>query len=358
MPSFFDSKVKINFAGLQLPLHNATLCYVGQLPSEAEWQIRGGRSGHDHVSKFTAEEVELMRQRSVDYLCSESGKKALNDFVKEASLVLRNLVEFKTDFLKEYLGEKKFLFILGVERSGGTYLFDELHKLYGINQKQINLAMTHDSLPEYRHLINWQNPRHWIPLLFEFAQFLTWVRRELSDVPMVIHKHAAHAHAFRLLESLFKGRAEYLITVRHPGAVLDSMIKTWVINLKDENPAMPHWIELAVRQQQKITAPVWQSFSYGEKILAYWRSIYENVALQKPLLGQINVLNYGTSYPLFLQERARELSRSDWQPSQLNVQPKIPQPYWPSQEKIHKASYSIQNLWKARGLNWPELGMC
>lgn len=131
--------------------------------------------------------------------------------------------------VRGYLVAQRYAFVIGYPRSGGSYLTKELLRAIGLEHTRVSEALAHDGFPDIRETwYDWHGDRPYYHLqhaIFEIAEFLVISHLYYSRytqpgpdgswlAPKKMHKLVAWASSFKML--LGQGRADYLVTVRHP----------------------------------------------------------------------------------------------------------------------------------------------
>ena len=330
-----------------MPLHQATLNYIGGVEPALEWETRGIRK------KNKKRNIKLKKQRrQVDqFLNTKEGKEKLQSFLEECSMVYHNLLSDK-EWISDYLENKKIIFVIGAMRTAGTYLYTELCKIMNINWENLNLKMTHDNIPTYAYLTYWEKPSSWLPLIFEMAQFLAWAKRECMGQEAIVQKRIAYGHAIPVLDNLFGDNAEYIITVRHPGAIAESFKELEDINMKTKKE--PNGWKHFVEDRKGISKTEWEELSYNEMVLVYWQVYYEDVVKYGLPEGNITVLGYGQEeYEGFLKGFAQNRNK-DYKPNEFKVSDRRYDDFWYS-DQVKEVINQVELWWQIHGLEFPEL---
>lgn len=291
--------VPVNWKGFSLKLHIASVYYLGGVDPKLEWQVRG-ISAHD-INQELKQSLEAQKHQAlVNFAKDSKTRAAAQRFTDESSHVMEGLLTQGRGFIKKYLGSRKFKFVLGAMRTGGTFLYKELCEVHGQQWDSLSLDMSHDSIPEYGHLAYWKRSNAILPLLFDMAQFFVWVKRELeSDI--VLQKRIAYVFALPFLQELFSDSAEYFLTVRHPLPLAYSFAKVMGEDPHSSNVQEPAaWYSLVKENDKDLSRERWNTLSYFDKALAFWREYHLPAASSREAVGNIHVVTYGESFNQFL----------------------------------------------------------
>ena len=128
------------------------------------------------------------------------------------------------DIASKYFDGKAFVFVLGIDRSGGTYLLRQMMRANGLEMRDFSLGMIHDSIPTFGDFFF--NPILQFSICFEFFQYLAWAKEAFSRSHRVFQKRIAYAHWLPHLDAVIGEPATYVVTVRGPletfASILDS----------------------------------------------------------------------------------------------------------------------------------------
>ncbi|EKD42229.1 MAG: hypothetical protein ACD_73C00256G0004 [uncultured bacterium] len=335
----------------QMILTEAVLKYLSGFPAHLEWHQRGltGHHKKDHANQEYQEAVILMNE----FLGSREGQLKISDFSTEVLSVCQELKKRSKDFIRVYLGPKKFYFIVGAMRSGGTYLFTECCKAHHIDYTQMNLQMVHDGVPSYANLVFWQQPPYYEKLLIELAQWLVWVKNVFTHHDVIVHKRIGLAHALPLWDHLFGDQAHYLVTLRHPLTSSESFARMEKLSTQNEKLASPLLWEKFIPAKLGIKNSEWLKKNYFERFLDYWFISYKDIISASPYKGHLAFIPYEKLSDYVLNE----LKVSDSSP--FMITPYEPNPSWPHPDHVNKLFAVLNQLGTLMNLSFPkEMPLC
>jgi len=237
---------------------------------------------------------------------SEGPSKAWHNMVGRAEAVLQRLalderalqiIEKSHGWFKALLlGETQeldslherfhFVPIVGIPRTGGSYLTAELFAALGYSKEAVHTAIAHDGFPDAGPFRLRRGNNSWVSTLANVAQYITAV--ELFFAPgragaAVVPKKVTKAiYAPGLFRAVFGAAAEYVVTVRHPVA---SCISTY-----EKSGGLPpgevfkvrsileRWIQrdnflLGVRRSELA------DMEYFEAYIRYWEQFHVRLAM-------------------------------------------------------------------------------
>jgi hypothetical protein len=96
--------------------------------------------------------------------------------VARAYALLASLLSGDVACLTEFHSRFHFISVVGIPRTGGSYLTAELYRSIGLNPYRVPGAIAHDSFPEARPFELMQGSNSWIATLKTVAEYLTMLR--------------------------------------------------------------------------------------------------------------------------------------------------------------------------------------
>lgn len=349
------SCISTNWRGFKLDLNAASIYYLAGVDAELQWEVRG-LSGHDLKHENT-ETLENQKSNAVNVLLkTPQGQKDLQSFTAESIQVLEGLWKDGGKYLRKYLGNREFKLILGAMRTGGTYLYKEISEIHGQKWDKLNLEMTHDGIPHYVALSNWNRAEIFNFLLFDMAQYFVWVKREI-DSSVVVQKRIAYVHALPFLNGLFGDTAEYIVTIRHPVPLAYSFARIMGQDLKNGDNETPEgWERLITESGDWMSDKVWDELNYFQKTLLFWGSYYSDVATSSAFSQRITVVRFGEDVDGYLQSCSKEAGLNNYQPEGFDFTVK-PNNGELDQDELSAVFSSVKHKWEANNLTFPELSI-
>ncbi len=330
-----------------LPVHHATLAYIYGIDPELQWESRG-LSAHS----MERQKIENLKKESMKLFEIPEKKKEFDQFINESIKIFMDITSGNENVVKKYFGDKKFYFVIGAMRSGGTYALTETCKIMNIDYKKRNLHMQHDSIPTYNYIFEWNNPKAWLSLAFEFAQYLNWARREYQEHDCIIQKRIAYAHSLPFLQKIFRDQAEYIITVRHPAGIAESFKK--MENIDMSNISEPGGWKAIVKERMGVTFEEWNHLTYEQRVLKFWEVFYNDIVDFGVPEGKIHVIDFSTKgfetfFENFSEEKGKYHESSNFKPKQKEFIE-----YWKTDE-VNTTIEKVRINWEYHGLKFPEL---
>ncbi|PLX66263.1 MAG: hypothetical protein C0603_12730 [Denitrovibrio sp.] len=253
----------------EMPIALGTFEYIAGIDPRETWAPFSD-------DEMDVEEFEKMRTKHMDIIKSQESTKEFQDKLKEMlqeSLTLyQGIMSANGDVFKPYIEGRMFNFVLGMPRTGGTTVYQGLSDAYGWPWEKLLLSMTHNFMPNGGHILSdptaefdmgWRLPWNFNNLVFELSQFLVYINNVAPDSEHIFIKSTALSYAVKLLNFLFADKANYFITVRHPGAI-----------------TMTSGKEDITREDHMET-------------MAMWSNLYSSMIRECRPLGRMRVVEYG-----------------------------------------------------------------
>lgn len=322
-----------------------------------------------HVGEWYAQENENLIHRQDQFKDINNKAAFVLAHPEGKTLVLRAYRYFKEmltgrpDTLRN-ITKFHFYFIIGIPRTGGTYLTKQLFRANQIDYTTVQNALAHDGFPHLTPLgFKHQRNMHTNGLL-QLAEYLTMVELYFTrhgkltyQGGIVVPKKLTKAiYNFPLIQALFDTNATYLITLRHPLPMAQSTLeksggmpdtKKFVVRSSIERWAMEDWLrwgesEISVKEK-----------SYVDAMLGYWKRYHYHLALAGiPLMRSAKLIPFGKAP---MEQAVSELFNAfnvTLKPEPFNQA--MPQEF--SKKDIEKADTTVHEvaaLWKSLDLAFP-----
>ncbi|MGE4319178.1 MAG: hypothetical protein AB7E96_09795 [Deferribacterales bacterium] len=270
--------IKLNTT-MDVAISRGAMEYAAGIDPAETWEVVTGENQN-------LETMAAMRKKHAEQVQKAEGTKEyvekMDDFLKEAVRLFQGIMSGNADIIRPYIAGKKFHFILGMPRTGGTTIYNAASSAYGWEWNKLLVSMTHNYMPNAIFVQNnpyveydmgWRLPWNFNNLLFELCQFLTYVNREATDKEHVFLKSTPLSYSVKLLNFLFADRAEYLVTVRHPGAI-----------------ALTKGTGKEITREDHI------------EVTTMWANLYSSIIRECRPVGRITVVPYGESMTKYLNE--------------------------------------------------------
>ncbi len=256
-----------------------------------------------------------------------------------------------------------FINVIGIPRTGGSYLTAELYRALGIEPRQVPFALAHDGFPEAGPFEIAPAANSWVRSLHTMAEYLCMVELYFAG-------RAAHGYRIVVPKKLTKGiyaggffhrilgeGVEHIVTLRHPVAAC--------VSTYEKSGGLPADGRLAVRSNIEdwcrrdllhtgCTAQELEGMSYFDAYLRYWEQYHYAIATTGLSANRaLRVVVYG-------KERMRALARdfhrrfgSSLEPGEfvVNSNARERHPDWVA--RAEPALLRVAGLWERVGLALP-----
>lgn len=266
----------------------------GEPHDTLEWYFQEGE-GLIQPPRTTAEMEVMARTVAAD-------QKAMEYLVRSYSL-FRELLVGETAKLCEF-SKFRFFFVIGVPRTGGTYLVKQLFRATDYDYHNVPNSVAHDGLPHLSEAVFGPKGNSRTIGLQQIAEYLTMVEiffgghKKLHSGGILVPKKFPKAvYDFNLVKEVFGANAEYLITLRHPLSVCKSIM--------DKSGGMPAGGKFSLRSnieqwvcddwvQQGVPRDKVLNMDYVKCILGYWKHYHFQMAMSGlPRLPKASVVPFG-----------------------------------------------------------------
>lgn len=324
-------------------IEQATLEYLCDINPGFEWKQRGFKG-----SNYDKDDADSIQQTILPELRSRMRDPGFEDrlesFKQDVFEVYDRLVQ--RNGLFDFLPEKGVIFVVGMPRTGGTYLLRELFKLLGHEITNFSRKMVHDNLPalnaSYLYGIEERFTRRSI---FGLAQWIVCSRRELSSSLFWPKKHVGFSYQLPMLDEVFAGKATYLITFRPPGPTFQSYVEGAPNDTEISDIALDYW-GYVLNNQDMIDVPEWASLSVRERFLYFWSYTYLRIAGSDSSEGRFIPLRFGSEYERIIRGFAESLER-DIEPDPFEPSDREVKSFW-KEEKTLSMIERVNSAWNKR----------
>jgi hypothetical protein len=279
-------------------------------------------------------------------------------------------------FVRDYLSDVHFVFVVGYPRTGGSFLTRELINTLGISHRTVSEGIAHDGFPHmhaswfYRN--NTQKEFYLQDSIYRLAEFLVISRyyykhrtMPLLDgkwvVPKKFHKAVNFGAALNLM--LDRDRVDFLITCRHPLPTTVSVYEKsggfpadGLFPAMQPRTAIECWIVedlMALGYDQNKIA----GMDYFTATKLSWMSYYSRLATSgifTDATSNVSVMGYGkdTFEKCILEFSEKFRSKAGRDELRLNNNASR-HPEWVL--SADEANEAVASLWRTFGLPWPTL---
>lgn len=320
----------------------------------AEWFFQEGEGLVSDQGRF-----EGIQQKARDVLSNEAGKQ----WVVHSYRSFKEMLTGRPDALNR-MKQYHFFFVVGIPRTGGTYLTKQLFRGINVDYKKVQNALAHDGFPHLAQLeFNKGSNSHTNGLL-QLAEYLTMVdvffrnqsKVKLDGKIVVPKKFTKAVYNFPLIQEVFGDNAHYLITLRHPLPFIKSIL--------DKSGGIPENGMFTVRSAiERWALTDWMNRGYSEAaihqlpyvdvLLGYWKRFHYQLALSgMPGLKSTRIVPYSKAS---MEETAKDIFKDfgvSLEPEEFKTSP-APEFGKVEQAKAAQTFREVHYFWESLGLPFP-----
>ena len=323
---------------------------------------------HEQLSEELSGAPQKMRQRASVQLERLAADDTARAAISSAYGWFRQLAISDLDALRRLHQRFRFIAVVGVPRSGGSYLIAELFSALGYEASSVPGAIAHDGFPEAGPSVFMPRHNGWMRTMLTTGEYIAMLELFLAkrqgarvQVPKKLTK-AIYASGF--FKQILGGDAEFIVTVRHPLACFISTYEKSGGLQPDgafaQRPTIEHWVRRDLLSVG-ISSDELATLDYFSAYVRYWEHYYTALAMSGLVRNKrATVVSFG-------RERMQQLAghwhgrfASGRAPAEFltraGLQDRHPQWIRRSLEAIER----VAGLWQAMGIPFPvaELGEC
>ena len=266
--------------------------------------------------------------------------------------------------LHELQSHYHFVGILGMPRSGGSYLTAELYRAIGMAPENVPDAVAHDSFPEVAPFDLQPGINTWLLSLKTMAEYLTMVDVFFSQRPrhagkvVVPKKLTKGVYAGGLFRRVLGDDLELILTVRHPAAACVSTYEKSGGLPANGRFAVRSAIEGWCRRDLEYTGcreTDLHDMEYFDVYLRYWEHFHLSMVTSGWLSNSdLRIVAFGEAALQTLAQGYHDRYRGGLTASEFHISDKARRrhPEW-----IERAQPSVDRVaatWRAAGISFPE----
>lgn len=317
----------------------------------------------DQLSESLSNMTRVMRQRyniRLERLLTDGrGQKAIS----RAYRWFYDLLSGSEEALESLHNKYNFIAIVGLGRTGGSYLTAEIFSSLGYDPTTVPAVVAHDGFPNAQPLSKLENENAWISSIMGMSEYLTMVELyfdEPVDRPRMVPKKLTKAvYAGGFFNAVLGPNVEYVVTVRHPIA---NCISTY-----DKSGGLPGDGKMKTRSNIEtwirrdllatgLTGSEFEKLEYFEAYARYWEQYHINLALSGLLSHRPKtVVAFGKSR----MERAASSFHSRYNSGRIAANfvstPGALQRHGDWLKRSEQAIARVEGVWNLVGLPFPSL---
>ncbi|MFQ5783982.1 MAG: hypothetical protein ACE5H8_04065 [Alphaproteobacteria bacterium] len=258
----------------------------------------------------------------------------------------------------------RFFFIIGIPRTGGTYLTKQIFRAVGVDYTGVQNALAHDGFPHLALLSFKGRGNVHTNSLLQVAEYLTMVeiyftqhgRLAYKGGVVVPKKFTKAVYNFPLVQQLFGTDSNYLITLRHPLSMIQSTLEKsggmpeggkFAVRSAIERWALDDWVRWGATEKDIA------KMSYIEVMLGYWKRFHFQLALIGiPRMATARVVPYGAESMTGVVSSLYEAFGVDLEPEAFKVA-KPPEFGQGDEDAGEHTVDDVATFWENLGLTFP-----
>ncbi len=355
----------INLTADDLPLSPAFIEFLARSLDAAGFSEE---TWHDQLSEELREGPRTTRKRANIQLQRLALDGTAQAAINSAYGWFRQLATSNLDALRKLHDRYRFIAVIGVPRSGGSYLIAELFAALGYEPSSVPAVIAHDGFPEASPTVFMPRHNGWLRTMLTTGEYVAMLelffakRHEARiHVPKKLTKAIYAAGFFR---QILSRDSEFVVTARHP---LACCISTYEKSgglppggTFTERSTIEHWIRRDLLSAG-TSADELATLDYFSAYVRYWERYYTALAMSGLIeKARTTVLCFGAQRMQELAMKWHTRFGSGRIPASFltraGLQERHPQWMQRSQEAVER----VGNLWRQMGIPFPvaELSEC
>lgn len=327
-------------------------------------------TGEDHyVGSWYAQEEEGMHRDGDRYSDIQSKARYVLGHPDGQRAIIKSYRFFKEmltgrpDELRD-LTRYRFFFVTGIPRTGGTYMTKQLFRAGNIDYKKVQNALAHDGFPHLGYLSFKGAANIHTNGLLQLAEYLTMVdtffkqhgRLAYQGGVIVPKKFTKGVYYFDIIKELFGEKSNYIVTLRHPLSVIQSVLdkaggmpkdRKYGLRSAIERWALDDWLHFGADEKTI------RSMNYVETFCGYWKRYHYQMALSGIAgMPTTQVVPYGAGHmDQAVRHWYREFEVSiDPEPFKQAARPRFEAAEEAVAERVLE---DVASFWNSLGLDFP-----
>lgn len=301
--------VELKLTDRELPVSPAFVDYLVQL---IDGSAPLGHDWDDQVSETLSHGGDLPQRAAQEVarvMADARGRQAIT----RSYHWLLALLSGNQTALQELQQRYHFVNVVGIPRTGGSYLTAELYRALGMEPKRVHRALAHDGFPEAAPFQLHPSANSWMVSMQTMAEYLVMVELHFGQRPrhegrvVVPKKLTKGIYAGGFFHRVLGTAVEHLVTLRHPVAACISTYEKSGGLPADGRLGQRSNIEQWCRRDLTyvgIDAEQLQQMDYFDAYLRYWEQYHLYIATTGLSANRaLRVVVYG-------QERMQTLAQS------------------------------------------------
>jgi hypothetical protein len=354
-----------NLTGEDLPLSPVFMEFLARFVDPAGFSEE---NWHEQLSEQLSGPQRKTRRRAEAQLQRVALDDTAQAAIDSAYGWFRQLVTSNLDALRQLHERYRFISVIGIPRSGGSYLIAELFSALGYEPSSVPAVIAHDGFPEAGPTVFMPHHNGWLRTMLTAGEYIAMLELFFGNRPEgrvnVPKKLTKAIYATGFFRQFLSPDSEFVVTIRHPLACCISTYEKSGGLPPDgafpERSTIEHWIRRDLRSVG-TSRDEFATLDYFSAYLRYWEQYYTALAMS----GLIR--NARTTVVCFGPQRMQELA-AQWHIryasgrsaskflTRADLKERHPQWLQRSREAIERVGV----LWRLMGIPFPaaELNEC
>jgi len=359
--------IEFKLSDRELPASPVFVCFLAQLLRKRPFDHEIWADQRSEALAVSDADLNARATEAADFVMNNA---AGREQVARAYSLLLALLTSDLAPLRELQSRFHFVNIMGIPRSGGSYLTAELYLALGLPPQQVPNALAHDSFPEAEPFQLQPGINSWIVSLKTMAEYLTMVelffagRKPHSGKIVVPKKLTKSVYAAGFFRRVLGEGMEHVLTLRHPAAAC--------VSTYEKSGGLPDGGRFLVRSNIEewcrrdlhycgYSAQQLGSMDYFAAYLRYWERFHLSLATSGLAASHdLRIVAFSKPTLQSIAQGYHDRFGSGLRASEFHVSDKARRvhPQWI--ERAQPAIERVAETWKSLGVAFPaaELSLC
>jgi hypothetical protein len=352
--------VEIRLTDRELPVSPVYIDYLAHLLRGEPYDSSEWADQTSEALNFSLPELQRRAEAAAPAVMNDERGRAL---IGRAYGLLLALLTGDAGPIAELQQRFHFINVIGIPRTGGSYLTAELYRALGIAPASVPFAIAHDGFPEAGPFEMAPAANSWVRSLHTMAEYLAMVelffggRPPHGDRIVVPKKLTKGIYAGGFFHRILGEAVEHLVTLRHPAAACVSTYEKSGGLLPGGRFVVRSNIEDWCRRDLLYTGCSHEELGrmdYFDAYLRYWELYHYNIATTGLSANRgLKVVVYGKERLEVLARQFHQRFASTAAPGafQVNQVARERHPDWIG--RARPALLRVAALWERMGLEFP-----
>lgn len=352
--------VEIRLTDKELPVSPVFIDFLAHLLDGRPFQDREWADQRGEALNY---EQNLMRERAARDAPRVVNDNRGRDWIGRAYGLLLALLSGNLAPLHELQSRFHFVNVIGIPRTGGSYLTAELYRALGLEPSTVPFALAHDGFPEAGPFELLPQANSWVLSLQTMAEYLTMVELFFGGRPrhsgkiVVPKKLTKGIYAGGYFHRVLGQAVEHILTLRHPAAAC--------VSTYEKSGGLPPGGVFAVRSNIEdwcrrdllytgCGAGEPEQMDYFDAYLRYWEQYHYYVATTGLSANRdLRVVAYGKPQMEALARSFHQRYGSGREPGEFSVNAAARQRHPEWFERAGPAIARVAATWQRVGISFP-----